>query len=914
MLALKLIEESREKKNIIFAGKILIDLITKYCYMKKNRFIMNLLAVVSAVVLGGALLSCDNELQESVDDLKDRVTALEEAMSVLQGNVDAVTSLLEEGRVIKSITPNEDGTAYTITYVGSDETDVITVGTGNPVITVMADENGVYYWARIGENGEPEYLTVDGEKVPVGGGVSIRFRNEDKGLEISTDNGGTWTDAGVSLDEYGMFMFKSVTFDGDYVIFTLQDGTELRVLRTAEFVCDILCGKTLFEMGETKALPVSASGYEKYEISAPFGWTAEFTGNTIEVTAPYDASKDTAGEIVLRVYADGKVLMDKVRVTTEVQTITVGTEVAEDGAVDIVVSTIYPMYPFYCGVAKLSEFSAEAAAGECDSDHEFATAVGEGGSVEPARIPFTDLVENPEVGETYVIWTFEVTGLPADPDDIQTYFYDYGRSVAVEIGEPVFNNVDITLTPAGEGTEYVIFLYPKDQFYGYYGDVTEYRDEDLQAAKDGLATMITRGMYDGYFTGEAIRGTFAELNTNMYLQTTVDISAGETYILLTAVKKSISGVEYSAGDIQSYEFTLADYTMDGTAEIECGEPEITSSSIAVPYTWPDNMYEIYYACLDEDSYNEWNGAGMVESMLENIAPVVPEDLTGGDADPYMRAEDLEPGTTVHFVAFVVDSEGRIGPLTDLEFASAEIGHNEDISLSVKEHSASEDGISVKFDITGNPAKLIYYYCSESSFEYAYPFEGDTESVKNEMAINPDSYYWNEYSSNGGFVTLAEGQTSCEVNISGLSMGTGYIFIATVVDAYGVTSSTFVEETYSTTSPDIVEKSDPSWSGMQPVFGEVEYEAGLEGVIFANVPVTVGDGVDTWYAWFEYGDTYEATSAEAVRDALSQTPKSGDATMRRMLFEGDTYTLVCVVVDKEGKYYAPSTFTVTYPAE
>ena len=59
------------------------------------------------------------------------------------------------------------------------------------------------------------------------------------------------------------------------------------------------------------------------------------------------------------------------------------------------------------------------------------------------------------------------------------------------------------------------------------------------------------------------------------------------------------------------------------AEIECGEPEITSSSIAVPYTWPDNMYEIYYACLDEDSYNEWKGAGMVESMLENIAPVVP---------------------------------------------------------------------------------------------------------------------------------------------------------------------------------------------------------------------------------------------------------------------------------------------------
>ena len=38
MLALKLIDESREIKNIIFAGKILIDLITKYCYMKKKSF------------------------------------------------------------------------------------------------------------------------------------------------------------------------------------------------------------------------------------------------------------------------------------------------------------------------------------------------------------------------------------------------------------------------------------------------------------------------------------------------------------------------------------------------------------------------------------------------------------------------------------------------------------------------------------------------------------------------------------------------------------------------------------------------------------------------------------------------------------------------------------------------------------
>ena len=46
MLALKLIDESREIKNIIFAGKILIDLITKYCSLVSGeKFSDNVLII-----------------------------------------------------------------------------------------------------------------------------------------------------------------------------------------------------------------------------------------------------------------------------------------------------------------------------------------------------------------------------------------------------------------------------------------------------------------------------------------------------------------------------------------------------------------------------------------------------------------------------------------------------------------------------------------------------------------------------------------------------------------------------------------------------------------------------------------------------------------------------------------------------
>ena len=109
----------------------------------------------------------DSQIQASLDDLNSRVENLENALADLQNDVDAASALLAEGKIIKSIAANEDGTQYTITYVDSeDEADVITVGTGDPVIT-MIQEGDVWYWAKIGANGEPEHLLGTDNKVPV---------------------------------------------------------------------------------------------------------------------------------------------------------------------------------------------------------------------------------------------------------------------------------------------------------------------------------------------------------------------------------------------------------------------------------------------------------------------------------------------------------------------------------------------------------------------------------------------------------------------------------------------------------------------------------------------------------------------------------------------------------------------------
>ena len=174
-----------------------------------------------------------------------------------------------------------------------------------------------------------------------------------------------------------------------------------QVKRVTELKCEFLSGKTIFEYEEMKNLSMNVSGYVKYDIDYPEGWTVEFDGTKMSVTAPAAPSEwnqtpfDESGLIKIWLYDNkGDVVFDKVMVQIGgTQMVTLSATMTE-GVVNVIAETPYAS-SFYLGVMKA--FSA----------------------------PFTDFYAKPEVGESYVIWAFQENyGGSVSPEDIITIVYE----------------------------------------------------------------------------------------------------------------------------------------------------------------------------------------------------------------------------------------------------------------------------------------------------------------------------------------------------------------------------------------------------------------------------------------------------------------------------------------------------------
>ena len=251
-----------------------------------------LLSVVLATTL--ALTSCQfddsdiwdkfGEMEESIRDHEQRISALEELCKQMNTNIEALQTLvdaLEKRDYITNISPiREDGEVigYTISFAYSD---TITIYHGEdgkdgangadgkdgytPQIGVMKDTDNIYYWTLDGEwlldakgnkikavgvdgkdgqdgtNGSNGSNGTDGEDGTNGtngkdgaDGITPRLKIENDYWYVSYDNGATWEKLGKATGndgidgengEDGDSIFKSVTQDDEYVYFNLADGS-----------------------------------------------------------------------------------------------------------------------------------------------------------------------------------------------------------------------------------------------------------------------------------------------------------------------------------------------------------------------------------------------------------------------------------------------------------------------------------------------------------------------------------------------------------------------------------------------------------------------------------------------------------------------------------------------------------------
>ena len=287
----------------------------------KKIFTLLMIAMV-----GFALTGCRQRIWDELDELDNRVTALEEIVKKTNSDIAAIQTILnaiQNNVFVTNVITTPDG--YTIQF--SDGTSAtISNGTdgadaNTPVISVKQDTDGNYYWTINGE-----WLIVDGERVRANGhdgqngqdgqdgqdgedgqdgqdavAPQVRINEDTKEWEISTDGGATWVSTGViaegqdgengSVIVEGETLFQSIDYTNeDYVIFTLADGTVLKVARYDEsapmFIIVDAPELIQIEYGTTVEFAVEATNVVEHLINVPEGWHASYINNVLSITAP----------------------------------------------------------------------------------------------------------------------------------------------------------------------------------------------------------------------------------------------------------------------------------------------------------------------------------------------------------------------------------------------------------------------------------------------------------------------------------------------------------------------------------------------------------------------------------------------------------------------------------------------------
>ena len=278
-----------------------------------NIIIMKKLLTFAALFAVVALTSCkydDDDIWNSVHGLENRVAKLEELCKQMNTNISSLQTIvtaLQNNDYVTGATPlMKDGKeiGYTITFSKSNPITIYHGKDGQdgedgttPTIGVKQDADGVYYWTLNGE-----YIVVDGEKIQAEGkngtnginGTTPQFKIENDYWFISYDNGTNWTQLGKATGEDGKdgedgvggdSMFSGVDYktSTDYVIFTLADGTQIKLPTWSAFeALQRLCNETNTNLSALQTIVTALQNNDYITSVDPLTENGKVVGYTIK--------------------------------------------------------------------------------------------------------------------------------------------------------------------------------------------------------------------------------------------------------------------------------------------------------------------------------------------------------------------------------------------------------------------------------------------------------------------------------------------------------------------------------------------------------------------------------------------------------------------------------------------------------
>ena len=183
----------------------------------------------------------DSAILEQLRDHEERIQKLEVLCNQLNSNVEAIqtilTALESNDYVTDIVKMMEDGAeiGYSITFAKGGTINIYRGQSGAdsnaPKISIKKAQDGEYYWTSDGE-----WLTdEDGEMIPAvvpddpeGRYITPHFRVAEGRWYVSYDKGNTWMEIETDKIDEGL-LFKSISYDGDYLYLVLPDGTPVSI-------------------------------------------------------------------------------------------------------------------------------------------------------------------------------------------------------------------------------------------------------------------------------------------------------------------------------------------------------------------------------------------------------------------------------------------------------------------------------------------------------------------------------------------------------------------------------------------------------------------------------------------------------------------------------------------------------------
>ena len=300
-----------------------------------NNLIMKKLLTFAALLAVVAFTSCkydDDDIWNSVHGLENRVAKLEELCKQMNTNISSLQTIvtaLQNNDYVTGITPVMQGgkeVGYTITFSksnpitiyhgkdgqngedGTDGKDGVT-----PTIGVKQDTDGIYYWTLDGDwltdkhgdkikaEGKDGADGSDGEDGSDGtdgtngkDGITPQFKIENDYWFISYDNGNTWTQLGKATGENGKdgedgvggdSMFTGIDYktSTDYVIFTLADGTQIKLPTWSAFeALQRLCNETNTNLSALQTIVTALQNNDYITSVDPLTENGKVVGYTIK--------------------------------------------------------------------------------------------------------------------------------------------------------------------------------------------------------------------------------------------------------------------------------------------------------------------------------------------------------------------------------------------------------------------------------------------------------------------------------------------------------------------------------------------------------------------------------------------------------------------------------------------------------